>query len=328
MLAWGSVGRFRYVSRGGPRAILDDAPASRERLVAGTHRPAGRLVDESLLSIGELAARAGVAEGTLRMWETRYGFPTAQRLPSGHRRYSEDELRRVIAVVRVRREGLSLPRAIDRVRRLEAEPRPSVYRALRDRFEHLQPQLLTKPAMLWLSQAIEDECCWRSPRPLLFAGFQHERFYRQSEQRWRNLAVGAERALVLADFARVRRPRGGPVEVPIAVDDPMTREWVLVCDAPEACACLAGWERPSGRGEIRLFEMVWTIEPLVVREAALVCCDLAARRAPDIAGTIRERLAAVPTPAPEEQVQLALALATRVTAYANGSPASGLPASE
>ena len=293
-------------------------------MVEAAH-PAGLLMEGSPLSIGELAARTGVAEGTLRMWEARYGFPSSERLPSGHRRYDEAELRRVIAVVRARSEGLSLTTAIDHVRRLEAAPRPSVYGALRERFGHLQPQLLTKPAMLWLSRAIEDECCWRAPRPLLFAGFQHERFYRQSEQRWRNLAVGAERALVLADFARLRRPRGGPVEVPIAVDDPMIREWMVVCDAPEACACLAGWERPSGRGEMRLFETVWTVEPSVVREASRVCCDLAARRAPDVVSVIRERLAAVPAPAPEDQVRVALALAARVIAYANGIPETPPP---
>jgi DNA-binding transcriptional MerR regulator len=273
-------------------------------------------MDDSPLSIGELAARTGVAEGTLRMWEARYGFPSSRRLPSGHRRYDEDELRRVIGVVRAREEGLSLPSAIERVRRLEAEPRPSVYGALRERFGHLQPQLLTQPTMLRLSRAIEDECCWRAPRPLLFAAFQHERFYRRSEERWRNLAVGAERALVLADFGRVRRPRGGPVEVPLAIDDPMIREWVVICDAPEASACLAGWERPPTRGQPRLFEAVWSVEPPVVREAARVCCDLAARRAPDVVSTIRERLTNVPAVAPEDQVRLAMALASRVIAYA------------
>ena len=276
-------------------------------------------MDDAPLSIGELAARTGVAEGTLRMWEARYGFPSSRRLPSGHRRYDEDELRRVTAVVRAREEGLSLTTAIERVRRLDAEPRPSVYGALRERFAHLQPQLLTTSTMLRLSRAIEDECCWRAPRPLLFAAFQHERFYRRSEQRWRNLAVGAERALVLADFGRVRRPRGGPVEVPLAVDDPMIREWVVVCDAPEAAACLAGWERPSARGQTRLFETVWSVEPSVVREAARVCCDLAARRAPDVVSAIRERLANAPAAAPEDQVRVAMALASRVIAYASAT---------
>jgi methylmalonyl-CoA mutase cobalamin-binding subunit len=45
------------------------------------------------LSIGDLARASGVAVGTIRAWETRYGRPTAERLPSGHRRYRASEVR-------------------------------------------------------------------------------------------------------------------------------------------------------------------------------------------------------------------------------------------
>ena len=45
--------------------------------------------ESSELTIGELARRTGVAAHTLRMWETRYGFPQPLRRPSGHRRYDE-----------------------------------------------------------------------------------------------------------------------------------------------------------------------------------------------------------------------------------------------
>jgi methanogenic corrinoid protein MtbC1 len=44
------------------------------------------------LSIGDLAAASGIAEGTLRAWERRYGRPKARRLASGHRRYSPTDL--------------------------------------------------------------------------------------------------------------------------------------------------------------------------------------------------------------------------------------------
>ena len=44
------------------------------------------------LTIGQFVERTGVPEGTLRMWERRYGFPSPERLPSGHRRYGEDEV--------------------------------------------------------------------------------------------------------------------------------------------------------------------------------------------------------------------------------------------
>ena len=50
-----------------------------------------------MLAIGELVARTGVREATLRMWEHRHGFPAPQRLESGHRRYRETEVRALLA---------------------------------------------------------------------------------------------------------------------------------------------------------------------------------------------------------------------------------------
>jgi MerR family transcriptional regulator, light-induced transcriptional regulator len=40
-----------------------------------------------MLSIGALARATGIPVETLRTWETRYGFPAAERKPSGHRVY-------------------------------------------------------------------------------------------------------------------------------------------------------------------------------------------------------------------------------------------------
>jgi len=40
-----------------------------------------------LLSIGALSAATGVPVETIRTWERRYGFPVAERKPSGHRVY-------------------------------------------------------------------------------------------------------------------------------------------------------------------------------------------------------------------------------------------------
>jgi DNA-binding transcriptional MerR regulator/methylmalonyl-CoA mutase cobalamin-binding subunit len=53
--------------------------------------PAGG--SEPLLSIGDVAAITGVSAETLRMWERRYGRPEAVRLPSGHRRYTQEHVR-------------------------------------------------------------------------------------------------------------------------------------------------------------------------------------------------------------------------------------------
>jgi DICT domain-containing protein len=273
---------------------------------------------ESGLTTREFAAASGVSEGTLRMWEVRHGFPEPERLPSGHRRYSRQDLERVHAVLRAREGGLSLPMAIERARRLGAKPRSSVFGALRERFPELQPQLLPKRALVHLSHAVEDECCMRAQRPLLSGCFQRERFYRAEEARWREMSRTAERALVFADFPRLRRPRGAPAEVPIEVTDALRREWAIVCDAPGTTACLVGWERPSAPGHERRFETIWTVDQAVVREAARVCCELAERVAPNLVEDLRERLAETPPPAGEE-VRAAIELTTRMVLYATAA---------
>lgn len=270
------------------------------------------------LSIGQVAAQTGVAEGTLRMWEARHGFPTPQRLASGHRRYSADDLERVVSVARARAAGLSLEAAIARARRLDTEPRPSVFAALRQQFPHLHPKLLPKPALVWLSRALEDECATRSPGGMLFGAFQHERFYRQVEPRWRRLSRSTDRAFALADFATPRRPPAGPAEIALAPTDALMSEWVVVCDAPRLSACLVGWERPSARDHPPRFETVWSVEPDVVREAARICRDLVARSAPQLVEVLAEPLAEGPPPLDPEHVRAAVEVTMRLAAYAAG----------
>ena len=61
------------------------------------------------LSIGSLAKATGVPVETLRTWEQRYGFPVAERKPSGHRVYALStvtRLRRIAdAIARGHRAG-------------------------------------------------------------------------------------------------------------------------------------------------------------------------------------------------------------------------------
>lgn len=45
-----------------------------------------------LLSVGEVAARLGVAPSTVRMWGQRYGLVASARSAGGHRRYTRDDL--------------------------------------------------------------------------------------------------------------------------------------------------------------------------------------------------------------------------------------------
>jgi DICT domain-containing protein len=267
------------------------------------------------LSMREMSARSGVTEGTLRMWEARHDFPVPHRLPSGHRRYSELDLKRVCSVAAARGRGLSLATAIERALQISDEPRPSVFAALRDGFPHLQPQVLNKVAMLCLSRAIEDELCAQAQRAVLFGCFQHERAYRAAEPRWRELARTAERTVVLADFRRTRCDDRGPCEVPLRPSEPLMREWVVICEAPQFAACLVGLEPPSDRLAPRRFEAIWTVEGAAVREATRICCELTARAAPELVEDLRERLAD-PWPTARDEVRIAVGLTTRIVRYA------------
>ena len=264
------------------------------------------------IAIGELASRTGVGEATLRMWERRHGFPAPERLASGHRRYRAADAERVAEVVRGRAAGLSLAAAIARVRGSSGAPEPSIFAGIRRRRPDLHPIVLRKPVLLALTRAIEDESCALAERPLLFGSFQRERFYRRSQRRWRDFARTAELAAVFADFERARAPAGGPVEVPIDRSGPLTREWAVVCDAPGHAVCLAGLELPAPetrRDGARQFEVIWSVEPAVVRLATGVCVSLLRSARPELADRAGER--ATPGPPADEQLRLAAAIAVR-----------------
>jgi MerR family transcriptional regulator, light-induced transcriptional regulator len=268
--------------------------------------------------IGEVVERTGVAEATLRMWERRYGFPTPDRLASGHRRYSDREIELIRAVAAKRAAGLALPVAIEQARSEGSRPALSVYAALRQRRPDLEPRLLLKPLMLALSHAIEDEALSRAERLMVFGSFQRERFYRAAEPRWRELSRTADVAVVFADFARLRTPRDAPLEVPVPRDHPLNREWALVCEGQNFGLCLTGWE-PPGDGEgpdgMRRFEAIWSVEPEVVREASRICCAIAAAKRPAVAEAARARLEAPLSAVAEAQLRLASSVTARMLAH-------------
>jgi DICT domain-containing protein/predicted DNA-binding transcriptional regulator AlpA len=271
---------------------------------------------ETWLTIGDLVARTGVNEGTLRMWERRHGFPSPERLASGHRRYVESDVDLVLQVMRERAAGLSLAAAISRMRESAGGSEPSIFAGLRRRRPELQAMVLRKPLLLALSRAIEDESCARAERALLFGSFQRERFYRQSEQRWRELARTAELAIVFADFGRSRRPAHGPVELPVDSAAPLNREWAIVCEAPGHAVCLAGVELPATRrrrDQAREFDVIWSVEPDVVRTASEICLGLARKSDPQVVERLGER-AARSTPPPDDQLRLAAAITSRTLA--------------
>jgi MerR family transcriptional regulator, light-induced transcriptional regulator len=79
---------------------------------------------DARLSIGALSRATGVPVETLRTWEQRYGFPGAQRRPSGHRVYAVSvvpRLRRMAeAIAAGHRAGDVVPASDDALDRLLA----------------------------------------------------------------------------------------------------------------------------------------------------------------------------------------------------------------
>jgi MerR family transcriptional regulator, light-induced transcriptional regulator len=271
-------------------------------------------INDNPLSIGDVVRATGLTEATLRAWERRYDFPQPQREPSGHRRYETGEVERILRVVAERERGIALPVAIERARHGPSRV-PSLFAQLRERRPDLQPMTVHKRHLIPLARAIEEESAARAERALLIGFFQCERFYRQSEARWRELAAGAECAFVFADFEQARRPEGAPAELPIDPSDPVSREWALVCEAPEHGACMVAWEPPgrSAPGDPdREFELLLSVEPAVVREAAETAAALASPLAPDLAEQGRSYLEQLAPPAPESQLRLSSAITSRL----------------
>lgn len=279
------------------------------------------------LSISELASRTGVPAPTLRSWEERYGFPRPCRLPGGHRRYEPGDIAVIEMVIRLRATGMQLAAAISHCTAQSDQAEPSIFAGLRRRHPALTPQVLRKSTLLALSRAIEDECCAQAVRPAIFASFQRERFFRQSEKRWNELARTSRFVIVFADFAEsyAERTAAGErsqaesalVKVPLARDASARREWTLVCESTEYSACLASWEFPGQQETTdsgRRFEVIWSLEPRVVRSAATICGQLARSIRPDLDHLLRAMPEEPPEPASAD-LRRATSLLSRMTNY-------------
>ena len=178
------------------------------------------------LSIGALAAATGIPIDTIRTWERRYGFPRAERKPSGHRVYSlatVPRLRRVAqAIARGHRaaevlsasdsalDGLlaSVPRVGD-----SATP-PDGLQSSKRSAEHGYTELFDSIAMFDaepLKRSFQRD--WSQLGPLEFLERRAAPFMRAIGDAWadRTLDVRHEHfaSAVLGDFLRTVR---GPLE--------------------------------------------------------------------------------------------------------------------
>ena len=70
---------------------------------------------KTTMPIGEVARRTGVTVPTLRAWERRYGLLLPVRTAGGHRRYSDEDVQRVLAVLELTGQGWGVGAAARRV---------------------------------------------------------------------------------------------------------------------------------------------------------------------------------------------------------------------
>lgn len=268
------------------------------------------------LAIREVAERTGLAAGTIRMWEQRYGFPAPERTPAGYRLYSAEDVETLKRVLTLRESGLSVPAALERARAAaRATGQPSIFGALPTAG---RTRLLRKRSLVALSRAIEDETLARAVRPVVLGAFQRERHYRAVEHRYRRLAAAADAAVVLADFASPREPAGAPAEVPCEPDAAIRHEWAVVVDAPGYAVCLVAWEppvrHPPRADADRAFEAFWTLDPALVRQAAQAGASVAAVTAPAVGERVDALLARRPVNG-DPALPVLEALMTRMLEY-------------
>jgi MerR family transcriptional regulator, light-induced transcriptional regulator len=263
------------------------------------------------LSIGQLARQTGVGVSTLRAWEHRYAFPVPVRLGSGHRRYTSRDVEAVRAAVRDRRSGSPLATALERARDQTYGRRSSVFGVLRHAMPDIAPAVMSKRSMVTLSHAMEDEIASRAQQPILIAAFQREQFWRASESRWRNLAQISSVTIAMASFRRARHD-GALWLVPMTATDPLLREWIVICDSAAFSACVAAVELPDARH--RSFEVLWSTEPHVVRDAARTAAAIASAQRPALDELLRDDLRG-PAATGYDSLRATTALTNRIVAY-------------
>ena len=117
------------------------------------------------LRIGAVARRTGVAVATLRAWESRYGVLQPCRSDGGHRLYSEDDVDRVLAVLRLTAQGWSVSaaaasvtaeRSPSRLGLVADPPEATDAAARRDPTAHRLHDLLTRAVHTFDTAAAEE----------------------------------------------------------------------------------------------------------------------------------------------------------------------------
>lgn len=198
----------------------------------------------------------------------------------------------------------------------------SVFTELGDRLPDAEPARVPRWTLAALSRALEDEYLFQSRAGVALAAFQLESHYRVQERRWRALAAESELAVVLADFRDASQVPARPIEVPLRAQDPLAREWVLVCDCVGFTVCIAAREldgQPGGSERQSLFEAVWTMRSDAVRSVARNLLAPVERVFPGIRASVPVRIRDPQTPPEAIAARARRELLTRFMQYATGT---------
>jgi DICT domain-containing protein len=82
--------------------------------------------------------------------------------------------------------------------------------------------------------------------------------------------------------------------------------------------CLTGWEpldSSAAEDRERRFEAIWSVEPDVVRQAAVICAWIADAARPALLDPARRRLESPPSLSPASQLRLATAVTARMLSH-------------
>ena len=246
-------------------------------------------LDSAELPISEVVRRTGIPETTLRVWESRYGFPRPRRLPGGHRRYSDDDCHLLHEVKALRAAGMPFADAVQESRRRAHAADSGIVTGLVRRHPQLEQLVLPRSVMLALSQAIEDHAATTPGGGIVIGAFQSGNAWRRAERRWRRLVRDGRVVIAFADFDRPHHV-DGIWRIPVG-DSPLAAEWAVIADTGRG-ACLAGRELQDsdGRQASPPFEARWSMAKSVTRSAARLAVTIAACHAPEVAVAAAPRL--------------------------------------
>jgi DNA-binding transcriptional MerR regulator len=103
----------------------------------------GTVANAQVLTIGEVARRAGLTRRAVRLYEARGLLPPVERTESGYRLYSEHDLRALRFIRQARAVGLSLQEihTIMMLRRAGIPPSEDIVALLQARFGEIERQI-------------------------------------------------------------------------------------------------------------------------------------------------------------------------------------------